>query len=154
MPIFTTNPSSLRRPIRRPDRPRRRDRRRAAAALVLGGWAAFAAHAGPILDDFDPRADDNVYAFAAQPEGKLLLCGQTRARRALQGRRQPRCRLRRQPRFERDSVTPPLGPNLLSTLASHSVTGTWHVEIRRSSGSGVVMPAFARLSIDGMSCTP
>lgn len=53
-----------------------------------------------------------------------------------------------------DSVTPPLGPNLLSTLASRPVTGTWHIEIRRSSGSGVVLPAFARLNIDGASCAP
>lgn len=53
-----------------------------------------------------------------------------------------------------DGVTPPLGPDLLSTLASHPVTGTWHVELRRSSGSGVVLPAFARLNIDGASCGP
>lgn len=130
-------------PPRHPDRSRRLARRRATAALFLSAFAVFA-HAGPALDAFDPRANDNVYAFAAQADGKLLLGGQF-----TQAGGQARARIAR---FKADGSLDagfdPSADGIVSAVLVQAdakiVLGGWFAQVH-----GQARARIARVNVDG-----
>lgn len=117
---------------------------RQVLSLALACFVPAAAQADPTLDTFDPQADNSIYAFAAQPDGKFLIGGQF-----TQAGGQPRARIAR---FKADggldASFDPGTDGIVSTMLvqpdAKVVLGGWFTQVH-----GQARARIARVNADG-----